>query len=140
MVTGSQLSTADPVADAMETLPLRDSYGGWRLSGVFVAFNRKVMLGSRASKVRTMSFDAFESINYPYIGEISSLGLHICRENLCGKKEGSSVLQTAYSDQGISAEVYRNRSSILDYLQEKRLPGRLYWKAFGLGRNAVSEK
>ena len=64
-----------------------------------MAFNRKVMLGCRASKVRTMSFDAFESINYPYIGEISSLDFISAGKTLW-KKEESSVprhpIQTKY--------------------------------------------
>lgn len=99
VVTGSQLSIADPVADAMENCRCGIHMAAGGCPGVFVAFNRKVMLGCRASKVRTMSFDAFESINYPYIGEISSLGLHICRENLVEKEESSvprHPIQTTY--------------------------------------------
>ena len=38
---------------------------GSGMPGIFLAFNRKVILGTRASKVRTTSFHAFESINYP---------------------------------------------------------------------------
>ena len=44
-----------------------------------------------------MSFDAFESINYPYVGEISSLGLRVFEKNLVEKK-GIFKPQTAYSD------------------------------------------
>ena len=45
-----------------------------------------------------MSFDAFESINYPYVGEISSLGLRVFEKNLVEKK-GIFKPQTEYSDQ-----------------------------------------
>ena len=55
-------------------------------AGVFAAFNRKVMLGCRTSKVRSMSFDAFDSANYPNVAEISALGLHIKKELLPEKK------------------------------------------------------
>ena len=51
-----------------------------RCPGVFVAFNRRILLGVRASKVRTMSFDAFDSINYPDVGEINAFGMRIHRE------------------------------------------------------------
>ena len=44
------------------------------MPGVFLAFDRKIMLGTRASKMRTRSFHAFESINYPYVGEVDSRG------------------------------------------------------------------
>ena len=43
--------------------------------GVFVAFNRKVILGTRAVKVRTTGFDAFESVNGPYAATVDSTGL-----------------------------------------------------------------
>ena len=96
--------------------------------GVFVAFNRKVMLGCRASKVRTMSFDAFESINYPYIGEISSLGLHICRENLV-EKRGIFRPQTSYSDKVFLLKLYREQILRSWTIFRKRLTG-----AFTCGR------
>ena len=63
VVTGSQLSMANPVADALENCRCGIHMSASGCPGVFVAFNRKVILGCRASKVRTMSFDAFESIN-----------------------------------------------------------------------------
>lgn len=40
--------------------------------GVFVVFNGKIINGSRSSKIRTRSYNAFESINYPYIGMIEN--------------------------------------------------------------------
>ncbi len=87
VVTGSQLSIiANPVADALENCRCGIHMAASGYPGVFVAFNRKVILGCRASKVRTMSFDAFESINYPYVGEISSLGLRVFEKNLVEKK------------------------------------------------------
>lgn len=81
VVTGSQLSIANPLADALENCRCGIHMAASGYPGVFVAFNRKVMLGCRASKVRTMSFDAFESINYPNVGEISSLGLSVFEKN-----------------------------------------------------------
>jgi len=35
------------------------------ISGVYLCFNGKVFVGTRASKVKSKSYDAFESINYP---------------------------------------------------------------------------
>ena len=99
--------------------------------GVFVAFNRKVILGCRASKVRTMSFDAFESINYPYVGEISSLGLHPQRKS--DSKKGIFRPLTAYSDKVFLLKLYPGMDlSILDYLREKGCRG-VYVEGFGLG-------
>ena len=46
------------------------------ICGIFLSFNRKIILGCRAVKVRTTGFDAFESVNYPYIAQIDSSGLN----------------------------------------------------------------
>ena len=105
VITGSQLSIANPVADALENCRCGIHMAASGYPGVFVAFNRKVILGCRASKVRTMSFDAFESINYPYVGEISSLGLRVYERNLIAKK-GIFRPQTAYSDKVALLKLY----------------------------------
>ena len=119
VVTGSQLSIANPVADALENCRCGIHMAASGYPGVFVAFNRKVMLGCRASKVRTMSFDAFESINYPYVGEISSLGLRVFEKNLVEKK-GIFKPQTAYSDKVALLKLYPGISpEILDMYYEK---------------------
>ena len=52
---------------------LRDSilYAADELScGVQIVFSGKVIMGTRAKKTRTFSFEAFSSINYPFIAEI----------------------------------------------------------------------
>lgn len=77
VLTGSQLSILNPIADAVENCRCAVNMAGSGVAGIYVAFNRKVILGTRASKVRTISFDAFESINYPYVGVINSNGLDI---------------------------------------------------------------
>lgn len=38
------------------------------LHGVLLVFNGKIMLGSRACKTHSQSYEAFSSINYPYVG------------------------------------------------------------------------
>lgn len=132
VVTGSQLSIANPVADALENCRCGIHMAASGYPGVFVAFNRKVMLGCRASKVRTMSFDAFESINYPYVGEISSLGLRVFEKNLVEKK-GIFKPQTAYSDKVALLKLYPGISpEILDMYYEKRYKA-VYIEGFGLG-------
>ena len=132
VVTGSQLSIANPVADALENCRCGIHMAASGYPGVFVAFNRKVILGCRASKVRTMSFDAFESINYPYVGEISSLGLRVFEKNLVEKK-GIFKPQTEYSDQVALLKLYPGISpEILDMYYEKGYRA-VYIEGFGLG-------
>ena len=95
VITGSQLSISNPVADAMENLRCAIYMAQSGCAGVFVAFNRKVMLGCRASKVRSLSFDAFDSINCENVAEISSIGMKI-NERMLPVKRGVFRLQDSY--------------------------------------------
>ncbi len=132
VVTGSQLSIAHPVADALENCRGAIHMAASGYPGIFVAFNRKIILGTRASKVRTMSFDAFESINYPCVGEISSLGLTVHKEYLL-RKRGIFRPQTDYSDKVFLLKLYPGiRPDILKYLREQGCRG-VYIEGFGLG-------
>lgn len=97
VITGSQLSIAHPVADAMENRRAAIHMANSRCPGVFVAFNRRILLGVRASKVRTMSFDAFDSINYPDVGEINAFGMRIHRELIPRRTAVRFLADTSYS-------------------------------------------
>lgn len=68
VLTGSQLPIVHPDSDGRRNLT--DAFLAARKlpGGVYVCFGGAAMLGCRAVKVRTTSFNAFESINYPYIG------------------------------------------------------------------------
>ena len=132
VVTGSQLSIKNSVADAMENCRCAIHMAASGCPGVFVAFNRKVMLGCRASKVRTVSFDAFDSINYPNVAEISSLGMRIHREVLPAKK-GIFRARTGYSDRVFMLRLWPGfDESLLPVIVEKGYRA-LYLEAFGLG-------
>lgn len=57
--TDSKINLTDAFRCASEDLP-----------GVSIVFNSQVILGTRARKTRTKSFQAFSSINYPRLGEL----------------------------------------------------------------------
>ncbi|WP_249029636.1 asparaginase [Tannockella kyphosi] len=77
VITGSQLPIAHPLSDAIINLRCAFEMANTAIGGVFVAFNRHIILGTRASKVRTSGFNAFESINVLPVGIINSDGLQI---------------------------------------------------------------
>jgi len=77
VLTGSQLPLMHPFTDAVENLRCAFAMAATGHPGVFVAFNRKVILGTRAVKVRTTSFDAFESVNSDYAAHLDATGLNI---------------------------------------------------------------
>ena len=71
VLTGSQKPIDMEITDAKTNL--LDSFiyaSSDNATGVVVVFNGKVILGTRARKVRTKSFDAFESINFPVLARI----------------------------------------------------------------------
>ena len=75
--TGSQLPLEDTLSDAPDNLRTAFAMAASGCSGVFVAFDRKVMLGCRAVKVRASDFSAFESVNARYTALVSHRGLEV---------------------------------------------------------------
>ena len=73
--TGSQVPLADVLSDGPDNLRTAFAMAASERPGIFLAFDRKVMLGCRAVKVRASGFSAFESINARYAGLVSNRGL-----------------------------------------------------------------
>ncbi|WP_223067351.1 asparaginase [Paenibacillus caui] len=70
ILTGSQVSILAEHTDSKKNVIDSFLAACGERPGVFVVFNGKIINGCRASKVRTRSYNAFESINYPYIGTV----------------------------------------------------------------------
>jgi len=75
--TGSQLPLADMLSDGPDNLRTAFAMAASGYPGVYLAFDRKVMLGCRAVKVRASGFSAFESVNARYAAQVSNLGLKV---------------------------------------------------------------
>ena len=71
VVTGSQYPIAYPDSDGRKNLTNAITAARVLPGGVYICFGDGVMLGCRGVKVRTTSLNAFESINYPYIGTVA---------------------------------------------------------------------
>lgn len=76
VLTGSQKSIYNRDTDARNNLMRAFAYAAddeaW---GVQIVFDNKVILGTRARKVRSKSFNAFSSINYPEIAVFRDMQL-----------------------------------------------------------------
>ncbi len=139
VLTGSQLSIVHPVADALENCRLAIQMAASGYPGVFVAFNRKIILGCKASKVRTMSFDAFESINYPNIVQVDSHGMKVADEYI-PKIHGKFQVYTEYSDKVMLLKLTPGLDpGILELLYDSGYEG-VVIEAFGLGGMPFREK
>ncbi len=70
IVTGSQYPIEQTNTDAIQNLNDAIYFACEDLAGVYVVFDGKLISGPRAMKVKTRSYDAFESVNFSTIGEI----------------------------------------------------------------------
>lgn len=92
VLTGSQLPIEHPMTDALENLRLALAMAASGRAGVFVAFDRKVILGCRAVKIKTTGFDAFESVNWPPVARVGGAGL-VIDDSAIPKTEPPCVLR-----------------------------------------------
>lgn len=75
--TGSQVPINVLLSDAPDNMRLAFAAAASCQPGIYLAFDSKVMRGCRAVKVRTTAFNAFESVNFPPVAEVTSDGLEI---------------------------------------------------------------
>lgn len=132
VLTGSQLPLADPLSDGQENMRLALAMAATGHAGVYVAFNRKVILGSRAVKVRTTGFHAFESVNYPYVATVSSLGLEV-REQYIPHSTRQCVLKPDMcTDVFLLKLIPGMNPAVFDMLMAMKIRG-VVIEAFGIG-------
>lgn len=132
ILTGSQLSILNPIADAVENCRCAINMAGSEIPGVYVAFNRKVICGTRASKVRTISFDAFESINSPYVGVVNSNGLDIAKYALKKRRNSFQLKDKLCTKVFLLKLIPGTDPSIFDLLHGMGYKG-IVVEAFGIG-------
>ncbi len=70
ILTGSQYSIEESCTDALQNLTDAIHFATEEVAGVFIVFDGKLICGTRAMKIKTKSYDAFESVNFPYIAEV----------------------------------------------------------------------
>lgn len=138
VLTGSQLPIDHPLTDAITNLYTAVEAIAYGVPGVSVAFNRKIIRGNRAVKVSTMGFDAFESVNADYLGQIYADGTRIFAQDChCGREEGTEPKATRLWDE-ICGDVFLlklipgTRPEIFDAIVALGYKG-LVLEAFGAG-------
>ena len=137
--TGSQLPLADFLSDGPDNLRTAFAMAASGHSGVFLAFDRKVMLGCRAVKVRASGFSAFESVNARYAAQVSNLGLVVDREIL-PQPRGEARLCTDISKDVFLLKLTPGLNpAVFDMLAAMGYKG-IVIEAFGLGGMTVLNK
>ena len=130
--TGSQLPLADILSDGPDNLRTAFAMAASGKPGVFLAFDRKVMLGCRAVTVRASGFSAFESVNARYAGVVSNRGL-VLDERVLPKKAGEAKLRPEISESVFLLKLTPGmNSAVFDMLSAMGYKG-IVIEAFGLG-------
>ncbi len=70
VLTGAQKPIGYDTTDSKQNLRDAFTVAASGMSGVLLAFNGKIIMGTRARKTRSKSFEAFSSINYPIVGMV----------------------------------------------------------------------
>ena len=132
VITGSQLSIINPVADALENMRIAIYMAKNNYPGVFVAFNRKIMLAKCVSKTHSKSFNAFESINCGNVAEVNAYGIQV-DEKLIPKVDPFFRVKSNFCEKVFLLKITPGLSpDIIDYLIEKEYKG-IIIESYGLG-------
>ena len=117
-VTDSKMNLADAFRVASSDMP-----------GVSLVFNGKVILGTRAQKIRSKSFEAFSSINYPLLGVLRDGVLLPYIRQACA--EAPVFFDALDTSVALLKLIPGTDQALLDYLLERNHA--LIIESFGVG-------
>ena len=132
IITGSQLPLLHPLSDGVENIRVAFTAVCEDMQGVYVCFNRKIMLATRVVKVRTMNFDAFESVNIEPCGRVDARGLRINRQLLIHPTNAFALEDELCKEVVLIKLIPGMNPLLFDKLAEMEIRG-IVIEAFGAG-------
>lgn len=99
------------------------------MPGVSLVFNGKIILGTRAQKIRSKSFEAFSSINYPFLGVLRDGALLPYIRQDCG--DAPVFFDKLNTNVSLLKLIPGTKAELLDYLLENSAA--LIIESFGVG-------
>jgi len=130
--TGSQIPIASPLSDAQSNLATALAAIDHNVIGVSIAFNHKLINGCRAVKVRTMGFDAFESVNSPERGEFFADGIRLLSERVPARGGYCTLSSELCNDVFLLKLIPGTNPEIFDCLYDMNYRG-IVLETFGAG-------
>ena len=129
--TGSQLPICDLMSDARRNLESAFGAAIQGIPGVYVVFDNQIISGTRSTKLYSMGFNAFASINTAAAGTIDSRGIVI--RNPQSRDGGERRLLDAYCpDVFLLKIIPGTRPEIFDVIETMGYRG-VVIEAFGVG-------
>lgn len=119
VITGSQkpidLEITDAKTNLLDSLRFASCDKAY---GVNLVFDGKVIAGTRAKKERTKSYNAFSSINFPYIATIQDEQIIFYLDDKILNQEAVSFYHRLNSNVALIKLIPSMNASILDYVAE----------------------
>lgn len=132
VLTGAQIPIERMFTDAKRNLQIAFAAVNAGIRGVTIAFDDKIISGCRAVKVRTLGFDAFESISAPYLGEVYADGIHVYKTNEKNESKPFRLLKNLCADVFLLKLIPGTNPEIFDSLMNMNYRG-IVIEAFGAG-------
>lgn len=133
VLTGAQIPIEQMFTDAKRNLQTAFAAVDSGIPKVMIAFFDRIINGAGAVKVRTLGFNAFESISSPYIGEVFADGVHIYEDvDKCMPKEKFCLKDRLSTDVFVLKLIPGTNPRIFDMLLEMKYKG-IVIEAFGAG-------
>ena len=132
--TGAQIPIEQMFTDAKRNLQTAFAAVDAGIPRVMIAFDDKIINGCRGVKVRTLGFNAFESISAPYLGEVYADGVHLYDKLDISGREGRDfcLKENLCPDVFLLKLIPGTNPDIFDRLLEMKYRG-IIIEAFGAG-------
>lgn len=123
IVTGSQYPITEEYTDAIQNFTDAVRFAMEELAGVFIVFDGNLIAGTRAIKVKTRSYDAFESVNFPNVATIKhhkiSYNPLVSDQFRRRKDRAACRMRTKYNDRILVLKLIPGMyPDIFDYIRE----------------------
>lgn len=134
VLTGSQIPIGQDISDAQANLTAALWAVEADIWGVTVAFDRQIIRGTRAVKVSTMSFNAFQSVNARCLAKITAEGMQVTDDGhqLVSAGKPFSVASTLCNKVFLLKVIPGTQPDLIDSLSALGYKG-LVIEAFGAG-------
>ncbi|NLU53023.1 MAG: asparaginase [Clostridiaceae bacterium] len=136
IITGSQYPITEEYTDAIQNLTDAVYFAMENIKGVFICFDGSLIAGTRATKIKTKSYDAFESVNFPIVARIKHQKVQydsrVLGQFLPDDETPPLEIRTSYNDRILVIKMIPGmHADIFDFIRE-HYDGVII-ESFGLG-------
>lgn len=136
IITGSQYPITEFYTDGIQNLTEAVYFAMESISGVFICFDGDLIAGTRATKIKTKSYDAFVSVNFPVVANIKHnkviYDTRVKDQFLQNESKDPLFIRTKYNDRIIVLKLIPGmHTDIFDFVKE-HYDGVII-ESFGLG-------